>query len=442
MINTDGLWMKQPFFLRFSVICYLSVFVSYSYGEDTTLSEFKTYKNTLFAEFATYKKINQEELNNYRAAIKHHWDKAEISSKTVWVDYSADYQQKNRVDFAKGNIRITRIQSKNTAKVDIRQALIKLLNTSTKQAFDQDQLSQAIERRSKAELTQVKTAVVKPEPVLLPFLTKKTTLKAKEVEALADALLEEKKITRHRDRHNRTLITLQIPLSVEQETKPAVDVHIADKTKRIQKPANDEYVKVLAGFFSVASQPSLSLSEKQKKLPRKAQLIARYVGEHAQKYNVAEPLIYAVIDAESSFNPMAKSGIPAYGLMQIVPESAGQDATHKIFGEPKILAPSYLYNSEKNIEIGVVYIHILYYRYLKAIKDPISRLYCTIAAYNTGAGNVAKAFNGTRNITKAAKTINSMTPEQVYTRLILKLPYKETRKYLKKINRILPKYRV
>jgi len=61
-------------------------------------------------------------------------------------------------------------------------------------------------------------------------------------------------------------------------------------------------------------------------------------------------------------------------------------------------------------------------------------LYCTIAAYNTGAGNVAKTFIGNRNINKAAITINKLTPKQVYTKLMSNLPYNETKKYLKKVN--------
>ncbi len=151
-------------------------------------------------------------------------------------------------------------------------------------------------------------------------------------------------------------------------------------------------------------------------------------------------MIFALIEAESAFNPLAKSHIPAYGLMQIVPQSAGQDASALIHGKATLLSPSYLYNSKKNIEMGVAYIYILYYRYLKSIDDPVSRLYCTIAAYNTGAGNVAKAFTSGRNIKKAAKTINQMSSDDVYHHLIKHLPYAETRNYLKKVNRLLPKY--
>ena len=98
------------------------------------------------------------------------------------------------------------------------------------------------------------------------------------------------------------------------------------------------------------------------------------------------------------------------------------------------MSSSYLYSSNNNITIGSAYLHVLYYRYLKKIKDPQSRLYCAIAAYNTGAGNIAKAFIGNTNISKASRTINKMTPNQVYKRLMKKLPYNETKKYLKKVS--------
>lgn len=60
-------------------------------------------------------------------------------------------------------------------------------------------------------------------------------------------------------------------------------------------------------------------------------------------------------------------------------------------------------------------------------------MYCSIAAYNTGAGNVAKAFIGSYNINRASAKINKMTPEQVYKHLMKNLPYNETKKYLKKV---------
>jgi len=126
--------------------------------------------------------------------------------------------------------------------------------------------------------------------------------------------------------------------------------------------------------------------------------------------------------------------------MQIVPKSAGRDASKLVLGKDMILSPSYLYNGKNNISMGVAYLYILNDRYLASIKNPESRLYCVIAAYNTGAGNVARAFIGTTNIKKAAKKINSMPPEKVYKVLRRKLPHKETRDYLDRVSKRMNKY--
>jgi membrane-bound lytic murein transglycosylase C len=103
-----------------------------------------------------------------------------------------------------------------------------------------------------------------------------------------------------------------------------------------------------------------------------------------------------------------------------------------------VLPASYLYQPVKNIEMGTAYLHIINYRYLKGIKNPLSRMYCVISAYNTGAGNVSRAFdNGSRKgrLKRAIKVINKMTPEQVYNTLIHKLPYEETQVYLKRVSK-------
>ena len=144
--------------------------------------------------------------------------------------------------------------------------------------------------------------------------------------------------------------------------------------------------------------------------------------------------------SESSFNPRARSHIPAYGLMQIVPRSAGIDTYRYLYKKKKLVSGSYLYNSTNNITMGSAYLHILYYRYLRKIKNPDSRLFCTIAAYNTGAGNIAWAFTKTHNINKAAPLINKLTPDEVQAKLLKDLKYDEPKHYLKKVSKRMSSY--
>nr|WP_278252256.1 transglycosylase SLT domain-containing protein [Deferrivibrio essentukiensis] len=168
-------------------------------------------------------------------------------------------------------------------------------------------------------------------------------------------------------------------------------------------------------------------------MKEKVNFVKKYVFNYAGVHRIRPEVIFSIIHNESYFNPLAKSYVPAYGLMQIVPKTAGADATKFLFGKEKILAPSYLYNPDNNIKIGAAYFRILYYSYLKDIKNPTSRLYCSIAAYNTGSGNVAKAFVGSYNISAAVNVINRMSPDDVYRTLKRSLPYDETKRYLDKV---------
>lgn len=165
-------------------------------------------------------------------------------------------------------------------------------------------------------------------------------------------------------------------------------------------------------------------------------LAARFAGpiqREAARHEAPTSLVLAIIQNESAFNPRATSHIPAYGLMQIVPRSAGLDAYDFVHGMMRLLGPEYLYDPENNLELGTAYLWILDGRYLAAIEDPQSREYCVIAAYNTGSGNVARAFTGTTSVRRAAPIINALRPEQVYARLERDLPYEETRRYLRKV---------
>jgi membrane-bound lytic murein transglycosylase C len=156
-----------------------------------------------------------------------------------------------------------------------------------------------------------------------------------------------------------------------------------------------------------------------------------HVDKYSRKYGVSSNLVYAVIKTESDFNPWAVSHVPAYGLMQIVPKTAGHDVFTFLNGSEGYPSSELLYQPENNIQYGAVYLHLLNTRYLGAIRHPVSREYCVIAGYNGGAGNVLRTFHADRG--KAANIINGMSPQAVYDKLTRSLPYMETRRYLWKV---------
>jgi membrane-bound lytic murein transglycosylase C len=155
--------------------------------------------------------------------------------------------------------------------------------------------------------------------------------------------------------------------------------------------------------------------------------------KQSKRFKIDPAIVFAIIHTESSFNPKARSHVPAYGLMQLVPKSGARDAYSYIYKRDKLLSAQYLYIPVNNIELGCAYISKLRHVYFGGIKNDESAYYCTIAGYNTGPGNVAKTMSGTTKLIANANAVNGKTPEQIFKILSNKLPYVETRKYLVKV---------
>ena len=69
------------------------------------------------------------------------------------------------------------------------------------------------------------------------------------------------------------------------------------------------------------------------------------------------------------------------------------------------------------------------------------RTYLMICAYNTGAGNVSRAFIGKTRLSKAFSKINSFSPNEGFKHLVRNLPYESTQHYLVRVNKRMPLYR-
>jgi len=407
--------------------------------QQTHLAEYADYKRKLMEEFGEYKKIALQEAEKYSKELGKVWDTPEVSSKKVWVEYSKDMKTKNRVDFENQIISISMTVKKAGKKptdTELRTRLKALLVKNQAQAFKDDPVAQAVEKKSKEKISLLETAVVKPTPILLPLVTDEEKPSEAEMDSIVDDLMKNKTQTVTSNREGDAVVTIKIPIVTTAPVKPE-----PEKPKhKERKTAPAAPQKVAKPVKNPVKKPKVMADIRVNKIPKRARTVAGDVNTFAQKSRLDHALVFAIIETESAFNPMAKSPIPAYGLMQIVPRSAGLDATEQLFGKGRVLSPSYLYSSDKNIEIGATYLNILYYRYLKGIKDPRSRLYCSIAAYNTGAGNVAKAFTGNRKLRAALPRINAMTSQQVYDHLIQNLPYEETRMYLERVVSRMPKY--
>lgn len=353
-------------------------------------AEFDAYQKELQAAFAAYKRSYAEAAEAQRQELAALWPNAELSSQTRWIEYSSDKTIQRVVDFEQNQI-ILRLhpQAGAVSESQIARELQTILQADQASAFERDPVSQAVEREvAAAAPNATQQAAVAPKLILGELFSSPRPAPA-EVQRTAQRLAA----TAARSvSPNPGKLTVTVNLPAERPLRKA-----------------EEFAAVAAKF--------------------------------AKQWQVDPALVLAVMHTESAFNPMARSPVPAYGLMQIVPESAGQDATQLVHGKPRIVAPSYLYDAEKNIELGAAYLHLLQTRYLRAIVHPESRLYCAIAAYNTGAGNVARSYTGASNVAKAAPLINQRSPQANYEHLRANLPYEETRNYLQRVVARIPAYR-
>ena len=103
---------------------------------------------------------------------------------------------------------------------------------------------------------------------------------------------------------------------------------------------------------------------------------SEYVEKYSAEYRVPEPIVYAVIKCESSFDSAAVSNVGAIGLMQLMP------STFVYLSEK--LGDNYeagmLYDPKTNIKYGTYYLSTLYERF--GIWETV------FAAYNCGPSRV------------------------------------------------------
>jgi len=160
---------------------------------------------------------------------------------------------------------------------------------------------------------------------------------------------------------------------------------------------------------------------------------SKHVLAAAKRYQISPQLIYGIIETESSFNPFAVSTANAYGLMQVVPKTAGADVFQRIKKRKGTPTKQQLFDPAFNIDIGSAYLHILNNNYLKGVTNATSRHYSIISAYNGGAGNVLKTFHGNRKT--AIEVLNNKSSKDVYYLLTKKHPKAESRHYLEKVTK-------
>ena len=367
-------------------------------------AEFERVDRTLEEQYQLLDQALEDAYTRLSGEVASTWGESDVvlPTRKQWVDYAQDMQTRRIVDFEAGTVQIEQIVE-NTVDTERVASVIhdelEALRTDSEQDLAKKDLAMQYARES-LEAAGVDTAPIAElpdEPVL-----------ERVIAPIAEDNLA-----------NTIAVAFQAKVPAPVNAPLAAEVVTAAEGKRkvsVTVPLANNFTQTLADRYFGA------------------------IAREARRRDLAPSLLLAVMETESSFNPRATSGIPAYGLMQLVPKSGALDAYLYVYGKRMLLDPEYLYDPDQNVELGSAYLALLQNRYLRHIDNPRSKELCAIAAYNTGASNVARSFVGTRSVPEAAKVINAMEPDAVYNHLRNNLPYEETRNYIRKVTAAQERY--
>jgi membrane-bound lytic murein transglycosylase C len=380
----------------------------------------KEYKDAFQQDYLKYKQQFRQQLFDYKQDINKQWGFAEVSTANKLVIYSKNRINKLRVDYRNNELVASTLNQNALAELEefvlatLKQSVAKIQSYGQFPASGSGNADFSLAESLGISLSQV------------PQLAKNLVHSGKELPVsesvsgvLSDVILQMTKLD-------------QLMLESD-ETEQRAD-------RKYLRSLTTEKIKLEQKRESTQTDPRYKDTRVRKLPVRKnrwlrANLYTPYVAEYANQYQLPKALIYAIIETESSFNPKAISPIPAFGLMQIVPTSFGASVNRRLNNNNNAPSAELLFNSADNVMFGSTFINILLSRYFKQIDSEESKLFCAIAAYNTGPSNVARTFNGgsNSNLRQASEKINSMSSTEVKQHLEGHLPYEEARQYLSKV---------
>lgn len=323
-------------------------------------------------EFDDYVAEQERQFQEFKDAVEKKWDEFKFSSKKTYVNYDDNLDSRASVDFEKGAIEVEVIVVKDP----------KASNS---------ELAEKGEEKLKKKIEQIaKVKTDDQQPLLKDQLqtSKGEKVTTKNARSYASESVKKHKVKKQqiKSKDGKTRIKYTVKIKM-------LPNHLEVRAKRFKKE----------------------------------------VKQQSKRFNIDARVAFAIMHTESSFNPKARSHVPAYGLMQLVPKTGARDAYNYVYKKDKLVRGKYLYKPANNIELGCAYISKIRHVYFRDITNDQCAYYCTISAYNTGIGNVAKTFTGKTKLKPAVKAVNSRQPDDVYKYLKRNLPHKETRDYLDRV---------
>jgi soluble lytic murein transglycosylase len=160
------------------------------------------------------------------------------------------------------------------------------------------------------------------------------------------------------------------------------EAEIKELKTRLDEVDEQKWLSRAEDLGVVEAMGRYGFTEKQKRR------LAVSIVKEAQVNGIDPLLVVAVIRCESSFNPLAESGVGAMGLMQVMPDTGTWLASKRGFDLGRA---QNLYDTDLNIELGTAY--------LAALINQFGTVEHALVAYNAGPG-AAKKILANREVKK------------------------------------------
>lgn len=433
--------------------------------------EFNLYVADAYEEYRLYEEKAKAEYAAYVNAVKAEWGGVEYkeSSQYEWVEYGEDFRSRSVVDFDKGTaliqIKISPEEYSDSTEVNARlaAALDRLLGSRGSSCPYSSEVDDSVPLTvnpvmdglvdfqkydfSAASQNAAKEAVTTSSRPVPPSPSVKSR-KLSDISASNAAKESSTSKSRKKEESEKgTMASRAIADRKKSETDAKASTAEEAPAKAGVATKADTVAVVVASSPKQVSAPdengnrtvSISMELVSANLSASAAVYKDLVAEFAEVYDIEPALIFAVMEQESRFNPEAASWVPAYGLMQLVPVSGGVAAYKFVYGKEWVPTRSYLFVPRNNIELGTAYLRMLM-NLFSSVKNPDCRRLCVIASYNTGAGNVSRAFTGSNRLASALPLIQEYEYDRLYKHLTENLSTSEARNYVSGVTSRRAKY--
>ncbi|MFI3271082.1 MAG: transglycosylase SLT domain-containing protein [Pseudomonadota bacterium] len=434
--------------------------------EATLGTSFTHFKSGIWQEYNAITGQHESHLKSTKDAASQYWAIFRDTRGPEWVQYDTTHLSRSAVDFLRGYIEIETLlednspQAKQKACRNLQRQLLAANENCQaylgfgivsglegiveltvkpnlpKEAFPQIYPPKKPPKEEKADHADAQKPKAPPAPRKPQSYAEEVAMRSANPAAFPPALAP----TTYKD-------GLGYPTALSQYVDP--DFKLYTRKQDDKGMSSNVVVNHIIPDFTVTT---LDIAEVQKQFPQQTVISLKIalpydflhtacsqykdiVHQYSERFNLAPHVMLALTHTESQFNPFARSYAPAYGLMQLVPSTGGMDAHYYLYNTKQKPSIEFLYNPSNNILFGTAYFSKVKDVYFGGIENEQNAYMASIAAYNTGIGNVAKALVGTVNLKEAVQVINTMAPNQLYEALQKYLPRNETKRYLNYIMR-------